>query len=179
MAENISIFKAFEHFFNCYKQTLSKTDMLTGVLNRNAMNKRIKDLSSDRSDLEYGLGIVFVDVNGLKTVNDNNGHIEGDVILKNVASKLMNVFENGTIYRAGGDEFLIIITDMDKDSFYGTFEKLKSLSRVEGEPAFALGAHYDDKNTDIKKIMQIADKNMYENKAEYYASNPHLDRRTY
>lgn len=82
------------------------------------------------------------------------------------------------IYRAGGDEFLIIMTGTDRDDFYSDFEKLKALSRVPGQPAFALGAHYDDDRKDIVKIMNIADQNMYMDKTDYYEANPHMDRRT-
>ncbi len=158
-------------------EMLSRVDMLTKVHNRNAMTRRIKELSSGEAKVETGLGVVFVDVNGLKTINDFKGHNEGDEILKNVAEKLRAVFEGKEIYRAGGDEFLIITTDLNRTEFYSLFEKLRSLSRVEGEPAFALGADYDDKDMDIRRIMHAADTNMYENKAEYYELNPDADRR--
>ena len=159
-------------------EKLSRTDMLTGVLNRNAMNKKINDLESGEVEFKQGLGVVFADVNGLKTANDTKGHNEGDKILVNVSDKLKSVFDEKEIYRAGGDEFLII-TDMEKYKFYASFEKLRSLSGVEGEPSFALGAHYDDAEMNIKKTMRIADLNMYENKAEYYGSHPNADRRTH
>ncbi|MCR5508737.1 MAG: GGDEF domain-containing protein [Lachnospiraceae bacterium] len=154
------------------------TDMLTGVLNRNAMSKKIDELISDEHSGKKGIGIVFIDVNGLKTVNDLIGHNEGDEILKNVASKIRSVYTGNNIYRAGGDEFLVIIDDMDKDRFSSLFDKLRSLSRVKGEPAFAIGAYYDDTGMDINRIMHIADKNMYRDKADYYETNPDADRRT-
>lgn len=158
-------------------EELGRKDMLTGVLNRNAMNRRISDLVSGGESVGRGLGIVFVDVNGLKTVNDSLGHNEGDEMLINVAEKLRTVFDDTDIYRAGGDEFLIMVTDRKREDFYALFDRLASLSRVEGEPAFALGAHYEDENIDVAKIMQTADSNMYRNKAEYYESNPDADRR--
>lgn len=158
-------------------EKLSVTDMLTGVFNRNAMNNRIKALSSGEEKPEKGLGVVFVDLNGLKNINDSLGHNEGDVMLKSVSKKIRSVFERDCIYRAGGDEFLVIVTDKDRESFDSLFEKLKALSDVEGEPPFALGACYDDKDPAIKKIMQTADSNMYKNKAAYYESHPDADRR--
>ncbi len=159
-------------------EKLSSTDMLTGVLNRNAMNKKISDLESGEVEFKHGLGVAFVDVNGLKTANDTRGHNEGDKILVNISDRLKSVFDEKEIYRAGGDEFLII-TDMEKYTFYAAFEKLRALSAVEGEPSFALGAHYDDTEMNIKKTMRIADSNIYENKAEYYESHPGADRRTH
>ena len=157
-------------------EKLSRTDMLTGLLNRNAMNNRVEELK-DPANIEKGLGVVFVDLNGLKTANDSKGHTEGDAMLKNVAEKLKSVYGGKEIYRAGGDEFLIITTDTDKEEFDALFEKLTAQSCAPGEAAFALGAHYDDKEKDISKVMHIADQNMYINKAEYYEANPELDRR--
>ncbi len=155
-------------------ELFSRTDMLTGVLNRNAMNKRVTELES--FDSSCGLGAVFVDVNGLKEANDTKGHNAGDAMLKNVARKLQSVYTDNEIFRAGGDEFLII-TDMDKEAFYEHFERLKALSRIQGEPTFALGAHYEESLKEISRIMAVADQNMYRDKAEYYESNPHLKRR--
>ncbi|MBR5407855.1 MAG: GGDEF domain-containing protein [Lachnospiraceae bacterium] len=158
-------------------EKLSTTDMLTGLLNRNAMSKKVRELELDAGNKEHGLGVVFVDLNGLKVANDLKGHNEGDAMLKNVANKLKSVYGDRGIYRAGGDEFLVITDDMDRDEFYLYYDKLESLSRVPGEPTFALGADYDDKEKNIGKIMHNADKNMYRNKAEYYEANPELDRR--
>ena len=157
-------------------EMLGTTDMLTGVYNRNAMNRRIAELEEDR-DSGCGLGAVFVDLNGLKTANDSRGHDKGDEMLINVASKLKTVFSESEIYRAGGDEFLILSTEMNRDDFYAHFDQLALLSRVEGEPAFALGAHYEDDRKDIGKIMNTADHNMYIDKTQYYESHPEMDRR--
>ncbi len=57
---------------------------------------------------------------------------------------------------------------MSREEFDEHFEKLRSLSRAEGEPTFALGAHYEDKDKSIGRIMNMADQNMYRDKAEYY-----------
>ncbi len=156
-------------------EMLGTTDMLTGVLNRNAMNKRIDEF--DGGDTGCGVGAVFVDLNGLKEANDTMGHNKGDEMLRTVAARIKSVFGDREIYRVGGDEFLVITTDLKKDDFYTYFEKLKSFSRVEGEPAFALGAHYDEEDKDIRKIMHAADKNMYADKTDYYKANPDLNRR--
>ncbi len=158
-------------------EKLSRIDMLTGVLNRNAMNRRVKELEAAGKETAGGLGIVFVDVNGLKSVNDFQGHNEGDQMLVNVSSKIKTVYESKDIYRVGGDEFLIMVTDMNREEFDARFERLKSLSRMKGEPSFAVGAHFDDNRENIRNTMKIADQNMYRDKAEYYESNPDMNRR--
>ncbi|MCR4689870.1 MAG: GGDEF domain-containing protein [Lachnospiraceae bacterium] len=158
-------------------ETLSKVDMLTGVLNRNAMNRRIEQLTSIFESEKSGVGVVFADVNGLKQVNDTKGHGEGDAMLRSVSDKLKSVFKGKEIYRAGGDEFLVIVADTTREEFFALFEQIKALSQIEGEPTFALGAEYDDMVPNISKIMQTADKKMYKDKAEYYLSHPKADRR--
>ena len=118
-----------------------------------------------------------MDMNGLKNVNDSLGHGEGDKMIKWIASKLVAVYEDKEIYRAGGDEFVIIAADMTKKEFDKRFKKLKEASNVEGEPSFALGSCYSDEDINIKKIMKVADADMYKNKAEFYKKNPRADRR--
>nr|MCR5356414.1 GGDEF domain-containing protein [Lachnospiraceae bacterium] len=158
-------------------EKLSTVDLLTGVLNRNAMNSKMQELERDADSIGHGLGAVFVDLNGLKVANDSRGHDEGDEMLRSIADKLKSVYGDRDVYRVGGDEFLVIKDDMDREEFFEYFKRLESLSRVPGEPTFALGAHYDDKEKDIGKIIHIADQNMYKNKAQFYETNPEYDRR--
>ncbi|MBR0484584.1 MAG: GGDEF domain-containing protein, partial [Oscillospiraceae bacterium] len=87
---------------------LSSTDMLTGVMNRNEMNNYVDKLLHCTENTS--VGILFADLNGLKTVNDTEGHSAGDTLLKNAALALKKVFHLREIFRAGGDEFVIILT---------------------------------------------------------------------
>ena len=168
-AENFRMHAKLEH--------MGRTDLLTGVLNRNAMNKRIGELAPAVSELKKGFGAIYVDVNGLKRVNDSKGHNHGDEMIISVADKIRSVFETDDIFRAGGDEFLVITTDLDEKEFYSRFERLKAVSRIAGEPSFALGADFAGSDIDIERILHTADQNMYKNKAEYYSNTPGADRR--
>ncbi|MBO7374602.1 MAG: GGDEF domain-containing protein [Lachnospiraceae bacterium] len=158
-------------------ELMGKTDLLTGVLNRNAMNNRISDFVDKNLFKNQSIGLIFIDLNGLKETNDTKGHKAGDDMLKAVANKLKGIFANQEIYRVGGDEFLILAPDIDEDYFRRLEEELRSKSRVPGEPSFAMGSYYDDKGIDIRKALQIADGNMYKDKAEFYKSHPKMDRR--
>ncbi|MBO4678924.1 MAG: GGDEF domain-containing protein, partial [Lachnospiraceae bacterium] len=158
-------------------ELLGTTDSLTGVHNRNAMNKKIFEFANGIADVGRGIGVVYVDMNGLKYVNDSMGHSEGDKMIKWIAAKLMAVFDSNDIYRAGGDEFVIISPNITKKEFDSRFKKLKASSAVDGEPSFALGSSYSDSDTNIKKIMKAADAEMYKNKAEFYKVNPKAERR--
>ena len=153
---------------------MSTIDMLTDVYNRNAMNKRIDELIKS-STKPKSLSVVFADLNGLKQVNDSGGHVEGDNLLKAAAAIFKDVFSDGEIYRAGGDEFMAIVTDISREELEKRVKKLNDYSDTNGKVSFSLGYCYDDINCDIRKAMSNADKSMYKNKQQFYENHP--DRR--
>ena len=156
-------------------ETMSTVDMLTDVYNRNAMNKRIDELMQDSGSKPDSLAVVFADLNGLKQVNDNDGHVAGDMLLKDAAGIFKKVFFDGEIYRAGGDEFMAIVTDISEEELEKRIEKLKKYSETDGNVSFSLGYCYDASDCNIRKAMSIADKSMYKNKQQFYENHP--DRR--
>ena len=84
---------------------ISNTDVLTGTANRRAFNQMIKKLW----DKDIPCAIVFIDIDGLKYVNDNYGHSGGNRYIKEVCQILkMNLKEDEFIFRIGGDELLIL-----------------------------------------------------------------------
>ena len=66
-------------------------------------------MSQDKSEEKTGVGAIFADLNGLKTINDEHGHGVGDTLLKDAAKALNEVFDPDCIFRAGGDEFTVIL----------------------------------------------------------------------
>lgn len=153
-------------------KTLSSMDMLTGVLNRNEMNNRIDELRKKDSDQITGFGIVFADLNGLKRVNDNNGHEAGDLLLKNAAIVLQNVFVGDQIFRAGGDEFMIILSYTNEEAIKDKCNTVKKLSKKYSNVSFALGYVYQNDSSNITEALKTADQRMYEDKAKYYLDHP-------
>ena len=157
---------------------MSRYDMLTGVMNRNAMNNRISECKTNANVLEGGYGVVFVDVNGLKQINDLKGHMAGDEMIKSVAERLSEIFEGYEIYRAGGDEFMILAPDCPKEKFTYLVEKLKNQDEKSSPVRFAVGSCYDDSEHDIKHALHAADAAMYIDKSDYYKVHPELSRRS-
>ena len=85
---------------------ISNTDVLTGIANRRAFNQMIKKLW----DKDIPCVVVFIDIDGLKYVNDDYGHSEGNHYIKEVYQILkMNLKEDELIFRIGGDELLILL----------------------------------------------------------------------
>ena len=157
-------FKSLEH--------ISYTDMLTGVKNRNAMNNRVSSIVDGSEPLAPPYGIVFADLNGLKCVNDHNGHSAGDLLLKKAAITLQEVFTGDEIYRAGGDEFMIISVGGTKEELCRKVDKLHQLSENPDSVSFATGYYYDDIGGDIRSAMRQADEKMYKDKDAYYTRHP-------
>ena len=155
---------------------LSSMDMLTGVLNRNEMNNTIDGLRRSEDNSVKGIGIVFADLNGLKRINDIQGHAAGDLLLKNAAIALQNAFVGDRIFRAGGDEFMILLSFTTEEAIIEKCNKAKLLSKHYDNLSFALGYCYQNDSSDITGALKLADERMYEDKDNYYKQHPELKR---
>ena len=153
-------------------ETLSSTDLLTGVKNRNAMNNRVIQIASGRERMPTSYGIIFADLNSLKTVNDRIGHNAGDKLLVDAAEILQTTFSGSSIYRAGGDEFLIIDLETPKEVLSSKVEALREKSDNTNNISFAIGFYYEEKGGDIRAAMREADYRMYEDKKAFYDRHP-------
>ena len=145
-------------------ETISNTDPLTGLKNRYAMNLTISELKNN----PCSLGILFVDINGLKKTNDNYGHEKGDELIKRTANTLIQSFGHDKIYRAGGDEFLVIMDGISEEAFFECVNKLKSILAKENVLPFSYGFQFSSMCNDPKLLIEKADKAMYDAKKAYY-----------
>lgn len=158
-------------------EVMSSVDLLTGIYNRNAMNNRVDRYiaGTDPTPKEYG--IVFADLNGLKQVNDDGGHSAGDRLLKGAAEILQTLFYDSDIYRAGGDEFMIIAVNVSEGELEKRMEKLRSDSEDPNNISFAVGGFYEANGGDIRFAMRTADERMYADKDRYYKKFPERKRK--
>ncbi len=83
---------------------LAATDYLTGVKNRHALFNEFSDVSRLQQS-----SIIYVDLDHFKVINDNFGHEAGDQVLQEIAVRLQNCLPQASVYRMGGDEFLLIL----------------------------------------------------------------------
>ena len=146
-------------------EKLSYHDSLTGALNRNAFIKTRENFSKN---IEKGLGILFIDVNGLKETNDNFGHMAGDKLIINVFEITNKIFLKDSKYRIGGDKFVIFCNSIDKSEFFLKCSKLKKLLKTSSNPLAAVGESWTSKPEDIDNLIKIAEKNMYVDKKIYH-----------
>ena len=155
----------------------STVDELTQVNNRNAMNERVDDLISGRTAQPAVMGVVFADLNGLKRVNDSEGHKAGDKLLGRAAALLKIAFGDNEIYRAGGDEFVVLCPDITEEQLEEQVSQLRSLADSTADVSFALGSVYCKDDYDITRAMQTADERMYKDKQDHYRRHPEKDYR--
>lgn len=151
-----------------YFQKLAYGDRVTGGLNRMAFEEALDDLFQKENEL-VDLRIVIFDLNGLKTINDQFGHVVGDDAIKRAYECIVEAFgDYGTCYRIGGDEYAALLRACDdetyqfKAAFFQDCVK-KQASKVPYPFGLAWGsAAYDpDKDTTSKKMMHRADEEMY------------------
>ena len=153
-------------------RTLSSVDLLTGTMNRNIMNNRVDRVIAGKDILEEPYAIVFTDMNGLKRLNDTEGHNAGDDSLKQAAAILTDVFYDGEVYRVGGDEFMVIACKIEPEEVEARVASLIAKANATENVRFAVGISHSKDEPDILKGMRTADKRMYEDKKRYYEEHP-------
>lgn len=143
---------------------LSSIDFLTGLYNRNRLNSYMNEIAESP---DTPTTLIFLDINGLKNVNDNEGHLAGDNLIRRAANTLIGVFSEHDIFRVGGDEFVVILRNTDEKHISEYIEKLHKRAR-KNYVSFAVGYATTNSSNEIEKILKEADANMYEDKRKFY-----------
>ena len=143
---------------------MSEHDILTDAGNRKAFNSKIGMLEG----MDISVGICFVDINGLKSVNDEMGHEAGDNVIKEASEAIASIFKKKYCYRIGGDEFVVVMPQVSEETFAQHVERLRKKSK---KISMAIGSVWSEKCLDVEELVNIADKNMYADKTEFYSKN--------
>lgn len=174
---------------NKHLQEMASRDHLTNLYNRNFLMNYLSSLkeSVDNNTLT-NFSIIFVDLNNFKFYNDTYGHDIGDLILVECSKQLKSQFrDNDVVSRYGGDEFVIVVENIESRSLDALILKLKQLPftstlykdaiasiishdiRLDSKIlSFAIGfsSYNRDSKMDINQLIQSADQNMYRHKAK-------------
>lgn len=150
---------------------LSYEDALTGLHNRNKFNQVLN--ASDTCSSPQ-LGVACFDLNGLKLVNDQQGHRAGDALIRNTANQLRAVFD-GMTYRIGGDEFVVIDSSRNEEEFRAAVDAVRARMRQCGILC-SVGISWRNISCNAEAQFEEADRMMYEDKRRFY-SNQANDRR--
>lgn len=149
----------------------SRTDMLTGLLNKQTFEKEVRDYVENHPT--DGSCFVFLDMDHFKDINDKFGHSVGDQVIKETAKKIQLLFANfDLVGRFGGDEFCVFVKEIPRDTL---IDRLKfAVKKMEQEYAYeggvvkisaSIGAAYCKKESvGYKELMDVADSAAYQAK---------------
>ncbi|SGY92522.1 Putative uncharacterized protein [Moritella viscosa] len=168
-------------------------DELTGLKNRITLSKEVEASINALESTNDKIAVLFLDLNLFKQVNDTFGHDIGDLILQETANRLNNaVRSSDTVFRIGGDEFLIILRDIkDNRDVDCVAEKILSAfakpAIIEGKPmdiTISIGAALSpDDSKSSNEVIKFADIAMYvakrDQETSYKVFNPSMLKRAY
>ena len=143
--------------------SLTKKDSLTGLLNGHAY---FADVSNNPENIT---ALISMDMNGLKAINDNEGHLAGDEALVTLSLCFMRPLRNKqSCYRTGGDEFIIVCRKTPEEEVLKIVEKIKK-SVDDTKYSCAIGYSFNPEgNKAIDDLLKESDEMMYQEKAKYY-----------
>ena len=149
-------------------------DALTGLPNRRLMQDRLNQAILQARRGQRHVGLLFVDLDRFKLINDTLGHETGDYVLRDIAKRLSKVVREGdTVSREGGDEFVIVLPDLDKpetaqivaNKILAELTKPFEISGHELTVTASIGiSHYPNDATDVQHLLKHADSAMYQAK---------------
>ncbi|PKM56417.1 MAG: hypothetical protein CVU98_11380 [Firmicutes bacterium HGW-Firmicutes-3] len=145
----------------------SNHDYLTNLNNRRYFVEKFNSLiSEDRTSI----GLIMIDINGLKIINDAYGHVKGDEAIKKVSNLLMKVFnQEGVVARIGGDEFAILLTNKTADDIQifkdNLVENTKEILIDNVQVSLAIGYELlNDTDKNVDDLLSRAEKQLYRHK---------------
>ena len=149
---------------------LSQTDLLTGAKNRNHYEDRM---------IEYprlytsNLICVYADVNGLHEMNNNEGHLAGDRMLREVAKKMQQCFGQEHTYRIGGDEFVAFRADGQPEDVSSEIDRLSRALQKKGyHVSFGIAVREKAQGElNMYELVKEAETNMFAAKEEFYSQS--------
>ncbi len=149
-------------------------DALTGLPNRRLMQDRLNQAILSARRQQHHVGLLFIDLDRFKLVNDTLGHETGDYVLRDISKRLSKVVREGdTVSREGGDEFVIVLPDLEKpestqivaNKILDELAKPIEVAGHELTVTASIGiSHYPNDATDIQHLLKHADSAMYQAK---------------
>ncbi|HAS1464046.1 TPA: cyclic di-GMP phosphodiesterase [Enterobacter hormaechei] len=171
-------------------RVLANTDTITGLPNRNAIHELISDAITARGDTQ--VGVVYLDLDNFKKVNDAYGHMFGDQLLQAVALAILSCLDEGqTLARLGGDEFIVMATDTSQGALEAMASRILTRLRqpfriglIEVYTGCSLGiALAPQHGNDLESVIRNADTAMYTAKengrGKFCVFSPEMNQRVF
>lgn len=160
---------------------LAIKDALTGIRNKAGYDKEVEKIAKEFDEGKTQFGIVMVDLNYLKKINDEYGHEKGNIAIKNLCRLVCTVFAHSPVFRIGGDEFVAVLRAHDYDNIENLVdefnEAIASTSNdINLEPwertsaAIGYALYTEGLDLSVNDVFKRADEAMYERKKEMKAA---------
>ena len=142
---------------------VTKKDPLTGLLNRQAY---YADISNDPEEIS---ALISIDMNGLKTINDTEGHKAGDVAISTIAGCFLRAAKRKQlVYRVGGDEFVVVCRKVSEEEVIALTKRIhQQVDATKYSCSVGYSYSHDGKKS-IDELLSESDANMYAEKQQYY-----------
>lgn len=160
-------------------KNLAYVDSLTNVKNKHAYDDTVEYINEKIRNGTAEFAVIMCDLNYLKHINDNLGHIAGDEAIRKTASILCKAFPLSTVFRIGGDEFAVLPTGLDYARIDEKLDALKTMIESQRNIsdnylerislAFGCAFFERGKDTTYQEVFERADKIMYEEKKKIHA----------
>ncbi|MDD3367330.1 MAG: bifunctional diguanylate cyclase/phosphodiesterase [Lachnospiraceae bacterium] len=148
---------------------ISQYDTLTNLRNRYSYNQFVEN---NKFSMKRQTGIIFDDMNGLKAANDEFGHLFGDSIIIGFADVLLKHFDRDKIFRISGDEFVVILEDINVVDFENKVREFEH--EVEENSMAAVGYKWETTVVDLKQTIYQTEQLMMIQKQKYYVENSNV-----
>lgn len=152
---------------------MANHDVLTKLKNRNSFHN---DLETIEKMDTCSFACIYIDANGLHELNNHLGHLAGDQMLIAIADTLDKKFADDSLYRIGGDEFVILCCNKLEEDINAKLEEVREFLQQQHYEV-SIGLSYQDNNYDLIKAVDEAEMKMRQDKEHYYRTNS-KDRRT-
>ncbi|WP_308470504.1 MULTISPECIES: EAL domain-containing protein [unclassified Arthrobacter] len=157
-------------------QKMAMTDPLTGIGNRSSLHEALTAAVANRRDGQPGPAVLLLDLDGFKEVNDSLGHDSGDLVLIEIAARLVAAAGPGSVVaRLGGDEFAVLLPVSTVQQARGTALKIVDslkqripLEDIDAWTGASIGIHLAEPREDASAIMLRADTAMYAAKEDVH-----------
>ncbi len=147
-------------------------DQLTGLLNRVALESRVAEVIHQTTVTGRPVAVILGDIDHFKAINDGYGHARGDEVLREIAARLSSTLEQEPVYRLGGEEFLVLLADVDPVEAQSFAERLRASVRQSpiGElrvtMSFGVACSPPDEPLDYEALFTRADAALYRAKRD-------------
>lgn len=142
-------------------RSISLHDSLTGLGNRNAYQAVRKRLAEDKIG---NRGVIYVDLNNLKYINDTCGHEKGDEYITSMSHIFSKHFRSSDIFRIGGDEFVFLCPNIAQDMFHKKIRNMRIECEHKHPGSLSLGALWEVAPPNVEVMIRECDRRMYQEK---------------